>query len=496
MREIPDAYLYAIVAVPPTVIEALKDTEQNSNEYIALEQNRLPFQIAFALLYIGVCVVVLLCAIWMGISVATRIVTPIRQLMSTASSVSKGNLNVAVDVSQSEGDLRFLGETFNEMLGDLREQQSELVEANALMDQRARFIEAVLSGVSSSVIGLTSDGSITIANRPAEPLLGQEEQIGSNIKLHDLVPELGTIFDQAIGSGQSQYRDQIAFVTDGRERTLNVQVTIDDKEDEHGSVVMTLDDITDLVAAQRNTAWADVARRIAHEIKNPLTPIQLSAERIKRRYGKHIDENDREVFDNCTDTIIRQVGDIGRMVDEFSSFARMPKPVMVTGDIRKILRETVFMQKVGFPEITINLDMPEDAVKMVYDERLISQALINVIKNAAEAIEAVENEIAGQINVELEAGTSEHTIRIIDNGKGLPETDRQKLLEPYMTTREKGTGLGLPIVRKIFEDHGGQIELMDAPSVAKGGRGAMLVIRVPAETETTNEIVNEPSEEA
>jgi two-component system nitrogen regulation sensor histidine kinase NtrY len=496
LREITDTYLYTIIAIPPAVIEAVRETEMNSADYNALEQNRLPFQLAFALLYLGVCLVVILCAMWMGISVATRIVTPIRRLMAAAGEVSSGNLNVKVDMAQSEGDLRFLSETFNVMLEDLRTQQSDLVDAKELMDQRARFIEAVLSGVSAAVIGVDSDGHITIANRFAFPLLGiNGEDLDGRHSLAERVPELGRVFAEAVASGRPQHHEQITLMRDGRERTFNVQVTVEREETPSHSFVLTLDDITDLVAAQRNTAWADVARRIAHEIKNPLTPIQLSAERIRRRYGKLITE-DREVFDNCTDTIIRQVGDIGRMVDEFSAFARMPAPEMALHDMRKTLRETVFLQKVGFPDITFELEMSEQPIPVVYDERMISQALINVIKNAAEAIEAVETSHSashnenpettdtskpgnGRITVRARVVGNQALIDIIDNGKGLPETNRQRLLEPYMTTREKGTGLGLAIVRKIAEDHGGMIDLMDSPEVANGGRGAMMRLTFP-----------------
>lgn len=483
LQAIKDAYLYTVVAVPPAVIEALRETELNSADYNALEQNRLPFQLAFALLYLGVCLIVLLSAIWMGISVANRIVTPIRRLMSAASEVSDGNLDVNVDLRQSEGDLRFLSQTFNVMLADLRKQQGELVEAKELMGQRARFIEAVLSGVSAAVIGVDSKGGITIANRSALPLLGLEN--GDRTRPNTLVervPELAEVFDRAVNSGKTQHHEQITMVNDGRERTFNVQVTVEEEETPTHSFVLTLDDITDLVAAQRNTAWADVARRIAHEIKNPLTPIQLSAERIRRRYGKVIVE-DREVFENCTDTIIRQVGDIGRMVDEFSAFARMPKPEMAKGDLRTVIKDTVFLQKVGFPDITFDLDLPSEALASVFDTRMISQGLINVIKNAAEAIEGHEmdgeNKVAGQIRVVARSDNNHAVVEIIDNGKGLPEKNRQRLMEPYMTTREKGTGLGLAIVRKIAEDHGGTVELMDAPDVAIGGHGAMTRITIP-----------------
>lgn len=488
LKEISDTYLYAIVAVPPAVIDALRDTQLNSESYNDLEQNRLPFQLAFALLYLGVCLIVLLCAIWMGISVANRIVMPIRRLMFAADEVSDGNLDVSVDLRQSEGDLRILSETFNVMLGDLREQQGELVTAKELMDQRARFIEAVLSGVSAAVIGLDSSGMITIANRSALPLLSlQEGSLTQSIRLSERAPELDAVFQQAVNSGRPQHNEQITLTHEGRERTLNVRVTVEKEETPTHSFVMTLDDITDLVAAQRNTAWADVARRIAHEIKNPLTPIQLSAERIKRRYGKVIQE-DREVFDNCTDTIIRQVGDIGRMVDEFSAFARMPKPEMAEGDLKTVIKDTVFLQKVGFPDIDFELDLCEEPLKSVFDPRMISQAMINIIKNAAEAIEGMPDHIdeKGKILIRASQKGQRGVIEVIDNGKGLPETNRQRLLEPYMTTREKGTGLGLAIVRKIIEDHDGTVDLLDAPSVAETGRGAMTRIVIPLADNSKN----------
>jgi two-component system nitrogen regulation sensor histidine kinase NtrY len=247
------------------------------------------------------------------------------------------------------------------------------------------------------------------------------------------------------------------------------------------SYVVTIDDITDLVQAQRSSAWADVARRIAHEIKNPLTPIQLSAERIRRRYGKVITE-DREVFDQCTDTIIRQVGDIGRMVDEFSAFARMPKPEMRVIDLREALREASFLVEVSRPDIAFERVFAPGPLKGKFDSRLLAQAFGNVIKNASEAIEALGKEGASGGAIRIVAAQQGGMIRVdvIDNGKGLPRENRQRLLEPYMTTREKGTGLGLAIVKKIIEDHGGHLELHDAPSDFHGGRGAMVSLFLPA----------------
>ena len=273
------------------------------------------------------------------------------------------------------------------------------------------------------------------------------------------------------------YREQVTFFRAGAERTFNVQITVEETDDEaeEKSYVVTVDDITDLVQAQRSSAWADVARRIAHEIKNPLTPIQLSAERIRRRYGKVITE-DREIFDQCTDTIIRQVEDIGRMVDEFSAFARMPKPDMKMIDLREALREASFLVEVSRADIAFEREFGSRAAEGHVRQPADGQAFGNIIKNAAEAIEAVERETGrtGVIRIMARAENGKIRVDVIDNGKGLPRENRQRLLEPYMTTREKGTGLGLAIVKKIVEDHGGGLELHDAPADFHDGRGAMI----------------------
>jgi len=297
-----------------------------------------------------------------------------------------------------------------------------------------------------------------------------------------VLPHVGRVFEIGRDSKRAVYREQVTFYRAGAERTFNVQVTVEETENEaeENSYVVTVDDITDLVSAQRSSAWADVARRIAHEIKNPLTPIQLSAERIRRRYGKVITE-DREVFDQCTDTIIRQVADIGRMVDEFSAFARMPKPDMQMMDLREALREASFLIEVSRADIAFERRFGSEPLMGTFDSRLMSQAIGNVIKNAAEAIEAVERE-NGQTGVIRVVARAEHgkiRVDVIDNGKGLPRENRQRLLEPYMTTREKGTGLGLAIVKKIVEDHGGVLELHDAPSDFFEGRGAMISMILP-----------------
>ncbi|RUM97958.1 PAS domain-containing sensor histidine kinase [Pseudaminobacter arsenicus] len=483
LREIEGLYLYTIRLVDPEVIKAREIVRANTAEYRGLEANRRTSQVAIALPYLSLTLIVVLSAIWTGIAVADRLVRPIRQLIGAADEVATGNLDVSVPVRQSDGDVASLGDTFNKMLLELKSQRNEILKAKDLIDERRRFSEAVLSGVTAGVIGVDPFGTITIVNRSAETMLAisAEASVGQNLSV--LLPHVGRAFEICRSSGRPGYREQVTFYRAGAERTFNVQVTIEegDNADEEKSYVVTVDDITDLVQAQRTSAWADVARRIAHEIKNPLTPIQLSAERIRRRYGKVITE-DREVFDQCTDTIIRQVEDIGRMVDEFSAFARMPKPEMKTIDLRDALREASFLIEVSRSDITFERDFGSEPLKGTFDSRLLSQAFGNIMKNAAEAIESTDRDSdePGVIRIKAERQDNVFRVDVIDNGKGLPHENRQRLLEPYMTTREKGTGLGLAIVKKIVEDHGGRLELHDAPADFHEGRGAMVTVILPA----------------
>ncbi|MBA3446772.1 MAG: PAS domain-containing sensor histidine kinase [Pseudaminobacter sp.] len=483
LREIPDVYLYTIRLVDPEVIRARQIVTANTDAYRGLEANRRTTQVAFALLYLGLTLVIVLSAIWTGIAVADRLVRPIRQLIGAADEVATGNLDVSVPVRPTDGDVASLGDTFNKMLLQLKSQRNEILRAKDLVDERRRFSEAVLAGVTAGVIGVDSYGIVSIVNRSAETMLAisAEASVGQNLSA--ILPHVGRAFEIGRKSGRPVYREQVTFYRTGAERTFNIQITIEEGESDadEKSYVVTVDDITDLVQAQRSSAWADVARRIAHEIKNPLTPIQLSAERIKRRYGKVITE-DREIFDQCTDTIIRQVGDIGRMVDEFSAFARMPKPEMKITDLREPLREASFLVEVSRSDIAFERLIPTEPLKGTFDSRLLAQAFANVIKNASEAIEAAEREGKKSGSIRIRAGREGRMIRVdvIDNGKGLPRENRQRLLEPYMTTREKGTGLGLAIVMKIIEDHGGRLELHDAPADFHEGRGAMISIFLPA----------------
>jgi two-component system nitrogen regulation sensor histidine kinase NtrY len=457
----------------------LQATRASVTEYAAIEARRYGVQIAFALMYTVIALTVLLSAVWIGLNFANRLVAPIRRLIGAANVVSTGNLHVRVPVLQSEGDLAQLGETFNRMTQELRSQRDDIVRARDLIDSRRRFTEAVLAGASAGVIGVDGDGCVSILNRSAEKLIGRTEPEALGRPLTEVFPELAD-FMAAVRSG-ARTQDQVTITRNGRERNLSVRITSEQSgESSHGNVV-TLDDITELVAAQRTAAWADVARRIAHEIKNPLTPIQLSAERIRRKYGNMIGE-DRAVFDQCTDTIVRQVDDIRRMVDEFSRFARMPKPVIAAEDVADTVRQAVFLMRVGNSEIEIDANIAEDPMPARFDRRLMSQALTNLIKNATEAIAAVPPVDLGKGSIRVFAAREggDIVIDVVDNGIGLPKENRSRLLEPYVTTREKGTGLGLAIVGRIVEDHGGSIELRDAAEKIPDQRGAWVRVRFAA----------------
>jgi two-component system nitrogen regulation sensor histidine kinase NtrY len=479
-------YLYVARLLDPHVVAQLRNTQESVTEYANLEARRLGIQVAFALMFAVIALIVLLSSAWIGLDFANRLVAPIRRLIGAANDVSTGNLHVQVPVYRSEGDLAYLGETFNKMTQELRTQHEDIVRARDLIDSRRRFTEAVLSGASAGVIGVNADCHITILNRSAERLIGRTENDALGRTLTEMAPELAEIFQAARGSNQRLVQRQVTLSRDGQERNFSVRVTSEQTtEVEHGYVI-TIDDITELVLAQRSSAWADIARRIAHEIKNPLTPIQLSAERLRRKYGKVIAEDDG-VFQQCTDTIVRQVDDIKRMVDEFSRFARMPKAVMADEDLVDTVRQVVFLLRVAHPDIDFVVELPSEVMPTRIDRRLISQALTNIVKNATEAISAVpENELGGRgrIIVSAQRDGKDIVIDVIDNGIGLPKENRAKLLEPYVTTREKGTGLGLAIVGRILEEHGGKIELRDASDKIPGARGAWMQLRFAAEAST------------
>jgi two-component system nitrogen regulation sensor histidine kinase NtrY len=482
LRKYDDYYLYVTRLLDPRVVPQLQATRASASEYAAIEARRLGVQVAFALMYTVIALTVLLSAVWIGLSFANVLVAPIRRLIGAANIVSTGNLYVRVPVREQEGDLAQLGETFNRMTQELRTQRDDIMRARDVIDSRRRFTEAVLAGASAGVIGVDGKGCVSILNRSAEKLIGCAEAEALGRPLSEVFPELADIMRAAQTGARTQ--DQVTIARNGRERNLSVRITSEQSSDSEHGYVVTLDDITELVAAQRTSAWADIARRIAHEIKNPLTPIQLSAERLRRKYGKVIGEDDG-VFAQCTDTIVRQVDDIRRMVDEFSRFARTPKPVMAAEDVADTVRQAVFLMRVGNAEIDIDAEIAENPMPARFDRRLVSQALTNLIKNAAEAIAAVPPAKLGKGKIRVLAARDggDIVIDVVDNGIGLPKENRSRLLEPYVTTREKGTGLGLAIVGRIIEEHGGHIELHDAGEKIAGQRGAWIRLRFAASGE-------------
>ena len=481
LRAYDDTFLYVARLLDPRVVSRLQLTQAGAAEFAELEARRLGIQVAFALMFTVIALTLLTSSVLIGLNFANWLVAPIRRLMAAANLVSTGDLKVQVPVNKSEGDLANLGATFNKMTSELRTQRDDLVRASDVIDSRRRFIEAVLSSASAGIIGVDEENKIAVLNRSAEKLIGHPESEALGHLLSEIVPELNEMIASAREGMQRLVQGQITISRAGKDRTLSVRVSAEQSGHTQDSYIITLDDITELVSAQRTSAWADVARRIAHEIKNPLTPIQLSAERIRRKYGKVIVE-DRTVFDQCTDTIVRQVDDIRRMVDEFSRFARMPKPVIENEDVADTVRQVVFLMRVGHPDIDIDSEIKEDPMPARFDRRLISQGLQNIIKNASEAIAAVPPAELGKGRIEVRAARDgdDIVIDVIDNGVGLPKESRSRLLEPYVTTREKGTGLGLAIVGRILEDHGGRIELNDASQIIPGQRGAWMRLRFAA----------------
>jgi two-component system nitrogen regulation sensor histidine kinase NtrY len=495
LRSYPDSYLYVARGVDPQVVRHLRQTEAGVQRYESLRQVRGGLKFAHGMMYLMISLTAMLAAIWVGIWFAGRFVAPIRRLISAAQHVTRGNLKVELPIRRGEGDLRRLSMNFNAMTKELERQRTDLVTANTQLNERRRFMEAVLSGVSAGVIGLDRHDRITLANRSAEKLLGCEETELVGRPLADAVPEFAALLAGEEHKGRPQH--QVTLIIAGEERNFSVRVTHEEQGEEDYGSVLTFDDVTELVSAQRTSAWADVARRIAHEIKNPLTPIQLSAERLRRKYGKTIVE-DRETFERCTDTIIRQVGDVTRMVDEFSAFARTPKPQMEDHDIREVVRAAVLDRQMTTTDVAFETRVGKEPIIVTCDRRLISQAVSNLVKNAQEALQAYgessAREPGWQARIETvvrRSGDRAH-IEIIDNGAGLPKHNRNRLLEPYVTTKgNKGTGLGLAIVSKSVEQHGGTLSLEDAPPAPGRTHGALIRISLPLSKAATQPVARE-----
>ena len=468
--------------VDPQILAYMERTESAVAEYNRLDQNRSWLQIAFAWIFAIVALLVLSAAVLIGLVMANQIARPIGRLIHAAERVRSGDLQVRVPEAPTQDEIAGLSRAFNRMTGQLAAQRSELMDAYSQIDERRRFTETVLSGVSAGVIGLDASGRIELPNRAARELLEADLLAATGHELGAVVPEFAALMQQAHAAPERARTAEIEIGPASRRRTLLVRIGADLTGDRADGFVVTFDDITELQSAQRKAAWADVARRIAHEIKNPLTPIQLSAERLKRRFAKEI-TSDPETFIQCADTIVRSVGDIGRMVDEFSSFARMPQPVIRPEDIGRVVREYLILQKNAHPDIEWITDIPARGPMARCDRRLIGQALTNLLQNAADSIVMRQARNGGSARIQITTLEHDNEVAIIvaDDGLGLPAQDRDRLTEPYVTHKPKGTGLGLAIVKKIMEDHGGRITLADRAAVPDWpGAGAVVALVLPA----------------
>ncbi|MCB1529889.1 MAG: PAS domain-containing sensor histidine kinase [Rhodospirillales bacterium] len=465
LNNFEDAYLFVGRMVDPTVLAHLAATRDAANEYAQLQGSYSTLQIAVTMIFVVVALLLLLTAIWFALMLARQLVTPIGRMISVADQVSAGDLTARMTEKENIEEFDYLAKSFNRMTGQIQQQRDELVMANRQLDQRRRFTEAVLAGVSAGIVGVDENGVISLANSSAAALFEEDpaQMVGKNIVT--LFPEVSDLLIQAHQRPEKVTQSEIPVTSeDGSRRTLLVRIAIEMIGNEDKGAVLTFDDITDLQAALRKAAWSGVARRIAHEIKNPLTPIQLSAERLKRKYLKEI-KTDPHIFEKCTDTIIRHVEDIGRMVTEFSAFARMPEAVMKHENLAMHVRDMVVLQKEAHPDIEFNLKVFDEKSPLMADcdAAQIRQAFTNLILNAIDSVLARQEEAPppkARIDIILSplAEGEKLSLSIIDSGAGLPEgEDPAKLTEPYVTHKAKGTGLGLAIVKKIMEDHQGRL---------------------------------------
>lgn len=481
----PDRYLYISREVDGQIIALLDETEQTVLLYRQVEEDRGRLLFDFALLYLGFATLMILAAIWAGLSFGERLSRPVGQLAGAAQRVGQGDLDVRVPEATSDDEIAMLGRLFNQMTRQLKGQRETMVEQNAATEESRRLFDSVLSSVTAGVVGLEEGGRVDFMNRSARRLLALVEQRDSGLTLEAAIPEFATLFNKLTGTAAESVQEEIKLTRGGKQESLLVRMaTRRNDAGELEGYVVAFDDVTQLVSAQRMAAWGDVARRIAHEIKNPLTPIQLSAERIKRKFSKMLEGEDQASLEQMTGVIVRQTNDLRRIVDEFSKFARMPEPETHTEDIVQLLNNSILLQRAGQPGTRFKTDIPDREVMAEVDSTMIGQALTNLLKNGGEAIESLYEKGAPeghepQLSVDVSLTPDTICIDISDNGIGLPP-DRAKLFEPYVTTRDSGTGLGLPIVKKIIEEHGGTLELRDAEPFTDGGhRGATARIILP-----------------
>ncbi len=467
------------------ILDHLRRTELAFQDYDRLDRNRGSLQITFALIFACAALLVLMAAVLVGLVFANQLARPISRLIAAAERVRSGDLTTRVEEGTAEDELATLSRSFNRMTSQLSAQRGELMEAYRQLDERRRFTETVLAGVSAGVVGLDAEGRINLPNRVASELLGIDLDAGIGLPLAKVVPEFAALIGEAAAHPERPRMAEIPIGPPAHRRSLIARIGAEMQQGRVAGFVLTFDDITELQSAQRKAAWADVARRIAHEIKNPLTPISLSAERLKRKYLKEI-ASDPETFRMLTDTIVRQVSDIGRMVDEFSAFARMPAPVIRPEPLGPVLRGALVLEQAAHPDIIYDVVLPEPGPVVPVDRRLLSQALTNLLQNAADSVGARERPEgeSGHIALKLEPVPEGWAVVVEDDGIGLPEgEERSRLTEPYVTHKAKGTGLGLAIVKKIMEDHGGRLALEDRAAGDPPGesQGARAILILPAD---------------
>ena len=478
-----DRYLYVSRDVDGKILGLLDETQQTVRLYQQLESERGRLLFEFGLLYLGFALILILAAVWLGLWFAERLARPVGRLAGAVQRVGNGDLDVTVQEEEGDDEIAMLGRIFNQMTRQLKGQREALVDGHSQTERRRRLFDSVLSSVTAGVIGLDAAGKVAFVNRAAERLLDVSDGT-TDLALDVAVPEFAALFERLRDGSGAAVQDEVRLSRKGNLESLLVRMSV--RTNDIGRLegyVVAFDDVTQLVSAQRMAAWGDVARRIAHEIKNPLTPIALSAERIKRKFRPLVGDQAADL-EQYADVIIRQTNDLRRIVDEFSKFARMPEPDRRDHDLTQLVKDAVTLQTSGQPDVVFDVSLLDDPLVLELDSTMISQALTNLIKNAGEAIETrmekgIDVANKPEIHIVMTKTDQDAIIEISDNGIGLP-VDRARLFEPYVTTREKGTGLGLPIVKKIIEEHGGTLALVDAPIFSGNSHaGAKAVIRLP-----------------
>ncbi len=481
-----DRLLYVTRDVDGKILNLLDDTKETVVLYQQLESDRGKLLFEFGLIYLGFALIVILAAIWLGLWFAERLAGPVGRLAGAAQRVGAGDFDFQVREEQGDDEIALLGRMFNRMTRQVKGQRDALLESNAETERRRRLFDSVLTGVTAGVVGLNSDGKIELLNTAALTMVGLDPDSAQGASLAEALPEFANIFNKLREGSAAVSQGEVQVTRNGKREELHVRIA--ERRSSGGDLegyVVTFDDVTDLVSAQRMAAWGDVARRIAHEIKNPLTPIKLSAGQLRRKFGPLVG-SERAELERFADVIIRQTDDLGRIVDEFSKFARMPAPERRIQDIMELVRDAVALQQSAHADVLLTLQAPGQPIDAFVDATMISQALTNLLKNALEAIETRREtspvaQFFAEVRVLVDEKENQVRIRIQDNGIGFPQ-QRARLFEPYVTTRARGTGLGLSIVKKIIEEHAGQLELIDAPAFDHTlHRGAEVLMTIPTQ---------------